>query len=211
MKVERFLLLLCAAAGLPGSAVVAWAAPATTTTLTMTSGGSPVTSVVSPATVTLTATVTAGGTPVTPGMVNFCDAAASHCTDIHLLGTAQLTAAGTATLRLRPGVGSHSYKAVFTATANFATSSSSSVALSVTRGIRSSTTTLGDFQGNFNPTKATVTGNYPIAPTGTVAFIDNTNGNAVLGSAALVAGGACVSHQLIEPGCRRFSRVHCRG
>src|ERR1700679_3066914 len=76
----------------------AWAAPApTTTTLSVTSGGDAVTTVAQGKTVTLTATVMAGSTPVTPGQVEFCDASAAVCSDIHLLGTAQLTGAGTAT------------------------------------------------------------------------------------------------------------------
>jgi trimeric autotransporter adhesin len=88
----------------------AWAAPPPTmTTLSVTSGGNAVTTIAPGSVVTLTATVMAGGTP---GQVNFCDATAKFCTDIHLLGTAQLTANGTATLKFRPGVGSHSYKAV---------------------------------------------------------------------------------------------------
>ena len=39
-----------------------------------------------------------------------------YCEDIHLLGTAQLTSAGTAVLKFIPGMGSHSYKAVFVGT-----------------------------------------------------------------------------------------------
>ena len=79
----------------------AWAASAPTiTTLSVTSGGNAVTTVAPGSVVTLTATVMAGGTPVTPGQVNFCDATAKFCTDIHLLGTAQLTANGTATLKI---------------------------------------------------------------------------------------------------------------
>src|SRR5271163_5368368 len=90
-----------------------WAEPAATiTTLSVTSGGNAVATVASGSVVTLTATVLAGSTPVTPGQVNFCDATARFCTDIHLLGTGQLTAKGTATLKFRPGVGSHSYMAV---------------------------------------------------------------------------------------------------
>jgi trimeric autotransporter adhesin len=81
--------------------------------------------------VTLTATVQAGTTALTLGQVNFCDAAAASCTDIYLLGTAQLTSAGTAMLRLRPGPGSHSYKAVFRGTLAGAASASAAVGLTV--------------------------------------------------------------------------------
>ena len=81
--------------------------------------------------VTLTATVQAGATALTLGEMNFCDTAANTCTDIHLLGTAQLTSAGTAVLRFRPGPGSHSYKAVFLGTLAGAASSSAAVGLTV--------------------------------------------------------------------------------
>jgi hypothetical protein len=57
--------------------------------------------------------VNAGTPVVTTGEVNFCDASATFCTDIHVVGMAQLTSAGKATLKLRPGIGSHTYKAVF--------------------------------------------------------------------------------------------------
>jgi hypothetical protein len=50
------------------------------------------------------------------GQVNFCDAAAASCTDIHLVGTVQLTSAGAAVLRFRPGPANHSYKGVFLGT-----------------------------------------------------------------------------------------------
>ena len=81
---------------------------ASTTTLTVESGGSAVTTVASGSVVTLTATVQAGTRAVTTGQVSFCDATATYCTDIHWLGTAQLTSAGTAVLKFRPGIGSHS-------------------------------------------------------------------------------------------------------
>lgn len=74
----------------------------------------------------------AGTTLVAPGQVKFCDAAAKYCTDIHLLATAQLTSAGTATYKFRPGGGSHSYKAVFLGTKSYASSNSSASALAVT-------------------------------------------------------------------------------
>ena len=55
--------------------------------------------------VTLTATVEATGVPVAAGGVSFCDAAATSCSDIHLLGWAPLGSTGTAqiTLTLPPG------------------------------------------------------------------------------------------------------------
>ena len=107
-------------------------ATVTTTTLAVTSAGNPVSTVTAGTVVTLTATVKAGITAVTPGQVNLCDATAAHCTDIHLLGTAQLTSAGTAAFKFIPGTGSHSYKAVFLGTSADAASSSSVSTLSVT-------------------------------------------------------------------------------
>ncbi len=120
---------------------VAQTSPAAITTLTMTSGGSAVTTVASGSVVTLTAEVQAGTRAITLGQVDFCDAAATYCTDIHLLGTAQLTKAGTATFKFRPGVGSHSYKAVFTGTTSYAASTSGNMALAVT-GLYPTVTTI---------------------------------------------------------------------
>jgi len=178
------LIVLCAAAP------PAWAAAATTT-LAVTSAGSAVTTVASKTVVTLTATVKAGSTAVKPGQVNFCDAKAKLCTDIHLLGTAQLTSAGTASMKFRPGIGSHSYKAVFLGTKTNAASTSSTSALTVTGTVAYPTTTAITQEGS--PTSgytltATVSGGLsPVAPTGTVSFLDTSNGNAVLGTAALEA------------------------
>ena len=91
--------------------------------------------------VTLTATVQFNGAPATAGWVNFCDATAAYCTDIHLLGTAQLTSAGTTSIKLRPGVGSHSYKVVYGGTNSIGSSASSVSKLGVT-GIYPTTTTI---------------------------------------------------------------------
>ena len=66
------------------------------------------TSIAAGSVVMLTAAVRADSAAVTVGQVSFCDATAKYCTDIHLLGMAQLTSAGTAVLKLRPGIGSHS-------------------------------------------------------------------------------------------------------
>lgn len=85
----------------------------TTTTLVLSSDGAPVDSIVSGNVVTLTATVKSNSKKVTVGQVTFCDASAKYCTDIHLLGLAQLTSAGTAVLKFVPGIGKHNYKAIF--------------------------------------------------------------------------------------------------
>jgi hypothetical protein len=133
-----------------------------------------------------------GSTPVTPGQVNFCDATAKFCTDIHLLGTAQLTANGTATLKFRPGVGSHSYTAVLAEPAGFGPSASTASSLTVTasQGMgQLATTTYLEAGGvpNIFSLTATVPGNGNTLPTGMVSFVDASNGNAVLGTAALTS------------------------
>jgi hypothetical protein len=187
--------------GLLCSAPQAGAAPVpTTTTLAVTSGGSAVTTVTSGSVVTLTATVLAGTTPVTVGQVNFCDAAATYCTDVKQLGTAQLTSAGTATFRLRPGVGSHNFNAIFVGTPRGATayagSTSSTATLTVTAKTGPNQSVTGISQsgsiGNYTLT-ATVGGSASAAPTGTVTFFDTSNGNSVLGTSTLGAGKSGVN------------------
>jgi hypothetical protein len=167
----------------------AWAAPGTTTTLTITSGSSAVTSVASGSVVTLTAAVVSGSVNVTTGQVNFCDAAVAYCTDIHLLATAQLTGAGTATFSFRPGVGSHTYKAVFAGTPSYAWSASATGALTVTHTgqyLSETEFTWTGSKGNYSLT-ATVGGAGATAPTGAVSFLDTSNGNALLGTGTLGA------------------------
>jgi len=171
----------------------AWVPPAaTTTTLAVSTGGNAVTTVAQGSVVTLTATVMAGSTPVTPGQVNFCDATAKFCTDIHLLGTAQLTAKGTATLKFRPGVGSHSYTAVLAEPASLGPSASTASSLTVTASQGTgqlATTTYLEASGvpNIFSLTATVPGNGNTLPTGMVSFVDASNGNAVLGTSALTS------------------------
>ena len=178
----------------------AWAASSTTTTLAVTSGGSAVTTVASPSVVTLTATVLAGSTPVTVGQVNFCDASVAYCTDIHILATAQLASAGTATYKFRPAPGSHSYKAVFRGTTTDATSSSSVSGLSVSATGPYSPSNM-ELAATINPSNAaesTLTATLPRlgpiqpAPTGTISFIDSNHGDALLGSAALGADSSVI-------------------
>jgi len=192
-RLRRVLPALAASLLLAALPAAAQTPAATATTLAVTSGGKAVTTVSSGSVVTLTAKVTgAGNVLVTVGQVNFCDAAATFCTDIHLLGTAQLTGAGTATYKFRPGAGSHSYKAVFAGTATYATiyagSTSSTVALTVTHPERYPSITgiaQSGSAGNYTLT-ATVGGTGAAAPTGTIQFLDTTNDNAFLGTAVLV-------------------------
>jgi hypothetical protein len=141
--------------------------------------------------VTLTATVTAGTTPVSPGQVKFCDATAAHCEDIHIVGFAQLTSAGTAVVRFRPGVGSHSYNAVFLGTPNgspaYAGSASANGSLTVSAPTKYPSLTQMSVAGSTGSYQlgATVSGIGASPPTGTVSFLDTSNANAVLGTASL--------------------------
>ena len=167
----------------------------TSTTLQVSAAGSPVTSVASGTVVTLTAAVSAGSTALTTGQVNFCDATATYCDPIHLAGSAQLTSAGAATLQFIPGMGSHSYKAVFAGTHGAGGSSSAASNLTVTAS-QASTTTIAQSgnPGDYTLT-ATVTGQGSVAPGGTVSFLDTSNMNSTLGSAALGNGVATLNWQ----------------
>jgi len=169
------------------------AQPITSTTLKLTAAGAPVQSVASGTVVTATASVSAGSTSLTTGQVNFCDATATYCDQIHLLGSAQLTSAGTAVLPFIPGIGSHSYKAVFAGTNGEAVSSSSVSSLTVTAS-QASTTNIAQSgnPGSYTLT-ATVTGQGLVAPGGNVSFLDTSSGNALLGSASLGHGTATLT------------------
>jgi hypothetical protein len=146
---------------------------ATTTSLTITASGVAVSSISQGTVVTLTAVVTAAGAPVSPGQIEFCDATAASCTGTHLLGTATMSASGTATLKLRPGLGSHSYKAVFAGTNTMQASASGVASVAVTGGAQVAVTSLAasGLPGNYTLT-ATVTGSGPGIPTGQVSFED---------------------------------------
>src|SRR5271156_2904603 len=163
------------------------AAAPTATTLAVNVGTTAVTSVSVGNVVTLTASVVSGTTPVTPGLVKFCDAAAAHCEDSALLATAQLTTAGIATYKFRPGIGSRSYQAVFVGTGSYAKSTSTAADLTVT-GLYPTTTTIASSGsiGNYTLTATVMgTGSRTLSPTGEVSFLDTTNGNAVLGTVPL--------------------------
>jgi VCBS repeat protein/Big-like domain-containing protein len=138
--------------------------------------------------VLLTATaVNASKVPVTSGTVNFCSAAASRCQGSALLGSAQLTSQGTASLRLSPGIGTYSINAVFQGNQTLLSSSSAAVSLTVT-GLKSSVTKLTSTgsAGTYSLT-ATVTGPGTQAIGGSVNFLNATS-NTSLGQVALSAG-----------------------
>ena len=193
------------------SAPSAWAAPvATTTTLTIYSGANTAVSggsVDSGTVVLLAATVKAGTAGVSPGLVSFCDASVASCSDIHLLGRAQLfktdRSAGTAYFAFRPGIGIHTYKAVFAGTPNGATAYASSTSNDVTLTVNGLLPTKTSISGTGNP------GNYSLtaivtglanatgsaAPSGTVLFPDTSNGNVSIASAPLGTGTEAFSFQ----------------
>jgi hypothetical protein len=159
----------------------------TATTLVVSSNGNPVTSVNIGAAVTLTASVTVGTTTIKTGQVEFCNAAAPDCTDIHLYGIAQLTSAGTATISLRPSGGTYQYKAIFLSTTAYFTSTSSTSSLSVT-GIFPTFTTItqSGSAGDYTLTAAVNTSARSLpGPTGGVSFLDTSSNNAVVTTAAL--------------------------
>jgi hypothetical protein len=181
----KVVLMVCTAA----ISSSAFARTTTTTSLAVTSSGVVVTSVKAGSLVTLTATVEAGTTAVKQGQVNFCDAKAAYCTDIHILATAQLTSSGTATYNFRPGIGSHSYKAVFVGTSSYASSTSSVASLTVTgtTGPFATATSIAETGawGNYTLTGTVTEAGGTVAPTGTVSFLDASNGNSVLAVGSL--------------------------
>ncbi len=159
------------------------AASTTTTSLTLSSYALPWKTAV-----TLTAAVS-NGAPVTTGVVTFCDANATLCENSAVLGTAQLTSAGTAVIRLTPSIGSHSYNAVFNGTSANTTSTSSTQVLAVNGEYPTSTAIAsGGSAGSYTLTGTVVgTGNLAVGPTGTVEFQDANDSNFVLGSGVLGA------------------------
>jgi hypothetical protein len=169
--------------------------PTTSTTLSVTVGGSPVTSVPPGTAVLLTSQVIAGSAPVTAGQVNFCDASAPHCTDIHILGSSALNSSETATFEFVPGAGAHSYQAQFVEDGFGLASASTIASLNVgppPSPVYSDTAaiTLNGSQGDYSLT-ATVAGyGGPASPTGSISFIDTSFGNEVLATASLGAGAA---------------------
>ncbi len=184
---STLVALLCAS-------VVSRAANTTSTTLSVASGGIDATSVAVGATITLTATVVSNGAAVHPGTVRFCDLTASEtCSEVSMLGTAQLTSDGTARLGLRLGVGTHSLEAVFVGTNGYSESQSEAHGLTVT-GLYPSATSFsaaaGSSAGSYDMT-ATVFGLGPASaafPTGTISFQNASQANKLLASVSLATG-----------------------
>jgi hypothetical protein len=166
---------------------------ATSTDLILTSGANSTVSggtVAAGNSVSLTASVSSGTAQVMVGEVLFCDASVSHCTDVHAIGTAELTSAGKATIRIVPAIGVHEYKAIFAGTPHGATAygqSISSVQSLTVNGPYPTTTTLqvAGVPGSYTLT-ATIQGTgASTGPTGTVSVIDQSANHATLGSGTL--------------------------
>jgi hypothetical protein len=145
--------------------------------------------------VTLSAAVTSGSSngALTTGLVTFCNSAAAFCEAPAVIGSAQLTSAGTAVFKFVPAVGTYSYVAVFsgvTTPAAFAKSTSSAQPLTVTVPYPSTTAISSTGSAPSYTLTGTVvgSGSLTLSPTGSVTFMDTTNGNYVLGSATLGAG-----------------------
>jgi hypothetical protein len=160
----------------------------TSTALTLTAAGAPVSSITRATALTLTARVTSGDAPVSPGQVDFCDASVSYCTDIHLFGTAQLTKAGIAQLKYVPGIGVRNYRAVFKGTNSFASSASDVVSIAVA-GRNPVEITVDQVENNTTNFALTahVWGMGTEAPTGTMTFVDRSFSQDALGLASVVA------------------------
>ena len=99
----------------------------TTTALTLSSN-----SLLAGNPVLLTATVTADPPPVTRGVVVFCDATAARCDGAAVLGTAQVTSAGTAVTNLTLGVGTYSIDAIYQGYVAYGVLASTSTAQALT-------------------------------------------------------------------------------
>ena len=172
---------------------LALAAPKTQTTLSLSSS-----SVQIGTTVTLMANVTSGGAPVYPGLVVFCNADALYCEDVAVLGQAQLTPNGIATIHLRLGAGSYNIKAAFQGVVHTTEHSptlrqpSSSAAQSLSVQLATSPTptttmlTVSKDPGISHQMTSTVLtpGGNPVAG-GTVSFFDQIDGEKLLGSLPL--------------------------
>ena len=115
-----------------------------------------------------------------------------HCEDAAIYGTAQLTSAGTATIKTTLATGTYSITAVYKGAGAFLTSTSTAQPLVVNAGTNlgsSATITQTGSAGNYTLV-GTVGGFGKPVPNGTVSFLDTSNGNAVVTTATLASGTA---------------------
>ena len=166
---------------------VCWSAPAATSTSLAVLPGN---SVAERMILTFTATVSAGGNPAGTGLVKFCDMqTAIYCEDGTLLGSVWLAKNGTATLRMPLSFGSHKIQAVFQGTSAYGASSSAPAVVNVSTGSASTNTSITSSQyygyGGLYQVQAAITGAPVPAISGTLAFLDGSNGNFNLGSVSV--------------------------
>ncbi len=189
-RVASFRRLACRLLLTVACTMAAQAAPvATTTSLKL---SAPSLAWHTPVTLTASVTATASGAPVTAGTITFCDVSGlyTRCEDAAVVGSAQLNAkTATATFTYIPAIGSHNYTAIFNATTAAAASTSPAQTLVVT-GLYPTTTAIAA-TGNPSGYGLTATvvgfGFHPPVLAGTVSFEDTTDGNYLLGTAALDA------------------------
>jgi Bacterial Ig-like domain (group 3)/FG-GAP-like repeat len=158
--------------------------PVTTSQTTLATSA---TSVAHGTVVTLTATVTSGGKPVTQGTVNFCRANAVFCEDVVILRSAQLTANGTATVKLALPVGSNTIKAVFLGTGEISTSTSATHTVTVT-GTYPVSIALSESgsAGNYTLAAKLTGGSWQLMPNQPLQIIDTSNHNLLLKQGSIV-------------------------
>ena len=148
--------------------------------------------------------------------MRLCDASAGLMYRHPSVWVAQLTSAGTARFRFVPGIGSHSYKAVFAGTPGGSPAYVQAVrngGVTVTGQATKATTTTATIVGDgelpgqyYNDGYSHGIVNRPslAAPTGTVSFLDTTAANSVLGTSAL---GSAISGLMFSHGQKSH---HCR-
>jgi hypothetical protein len=147
------------------------------------------------------ATVTDSGAPVGAGTVSLCFAAATACTATNQLGSAQVvstgTGKGTATVRIRLGAGQNQIKAFYSGTSTESSNISGSVTLRVSSpGGSATTTTIPAPSGIIGAYtfSGTVTGAGGLPLTGTINFLDSSNGNYRVGTAVLNSSSATTAY-----------------
>jgi len=175
-----FRLFCCGVVFLLLSKTIAFAASATTTTLAATVEGKSATTATVGSTLLLTATVESGSSAVKLGLVDFCNAAASHCTGVNRIGTATVSSSGTARIALAPDSGAHSYKAIYRANKSDASSSSATLAVTITGSAKATVTSIAATGHGYSDADipstysfaSTVSSATTTAPTGDVEFQD---------------------------------------
>lgn len=147
---------------------------------------SPNNSVMAGTAVTLVASPMHNNLPLTSGSVTFCNMAAA-CPGPGVMGIVQVTTGGTATMKFVPGVGNYNIQAQYNAPGGSWSSSSNVQSLAVTGTSTYQSATSIAKSGNVGAytLTSTVTAFGRLVPAGSVSFVDSSNGNYVLGTAAL--------------------------